>query len=172
MNNSLKIVFSFILGGIVTGSVVYAVSSQSIGFTPTDNTWEVETVEDALNDLYTRSQALSKPELIWTNPAPTAAFAAQTIELDLSEYDYLIIIPKLTNSSNIVPQTSVLVKIPSGTEGYSMSSTGTTAWVRKFFVSTTGITFNKATTGSSNNTTNIIPYKIYGIKGEIDIDID
>jgi len=51
-NNSL---FSFILGGILFGSVVYGANiyqSNEVEYTPTDASWEVSNVSDAINSLY------------------------------------------------------------------------------------------------------------------------
>ena len=47
-------IFGFILGGIIFGSVVYAASyyAKDVMYDPTDESWEVNNVNNALNDLY------------------------------------------------------------------------------------------------------------------------
>lgn len=49
-------IFTFILGAIIFGSIIgviaYNVSANNIGFEPDDEDWEVENVEEALNELY------------------------------------------------------------------------------------------------------------------------
>lgn len=53
-------IFFFILGLIIAGSVaVVAVNltANNIGFEPDDENWNVETVQAALNDLYTEKQS-------------------------------------------------------------------------------------------------------------------
>ena len=49
-----KIIIGIILGGILFGSGVYAASylASDISYTPSDTSWEVSNVNDALDDLY------------------------------------------------------------------------------------------------------------------------
>ena len=56
-----KIIIGIILGGILFGSGVYAASyyAKDVTYTPTDESWEVSNVEDALNDLYNSSKGKS-----------------------------------------------------------------------------------------------------------------
>lgn len=35
------------------------------------------------------NQGGAKIDLLWTNPSPTTSFAAQTVSLDLSDYDLI-----------------------------------------------------------------------------------
>jgi len=37
------------------------------------------------------AQGGTKMDLLWTNPNPTSAFNPQTVSLDLSEYDLILI---------------------------------------------------------------------------------
>ena len=48
-----KMLIGFILGGLLFGSMVYAASynANDISYTPTDASWEVSNVNEALNDL-------------------------------------------------------------------------------------------------------------------------
>jgi len=48
-------IFTFILGILFCNGIIYGVNlykSEDIQYTPTDNSWEVDNVNDALNDLY------------------------------------------------------------------------------------------------------------------------
>ena len=49
-------ILTFILGAItfscITSAFAYSIIASSVGFTPTDDTWEVENVSKALDDLY------------------------------------------------------------------------------------------------------------------------
>ena len=109
-------------------------------------------------------------ELLWTNPTPSSAFAAQTIALDLSKYKYVAIKCVYNNqvsgylSENIQPVPSQTVQT-----GYcpfisSMGST-TDGTTRSISISTTGITFGigVVTTSGSTSANFCIPLKIYGI---------
>ena len=52
-----KLIISFILGGIIFGSVgIYAASylATDVSYTPTDSSWKVSNVNDALNELYNK----------------------------------------------------------------------------------------------------------------------
>lgn len=51
-------IFTFILGIILTSSitvVAYTTLAKDIGYTPKDNTWEVDNVKDAIDQLYTKA---------------------------------------------------------------------------------------------------------------------
>lgn len=50
-----KLITGFLLGGIVFGSIVHGINtyeSKSISYTPTDSSWSINNVGEALNDLY------------------------------------------------------------------------------------------------------------------------
>lgn len=52
-------IFSFILGAIIFSGVTvfaYSISSKDIKFTPTDSSWEVDNVEEAMNSLYDKAK--------------------------------------------------------------------------------------------------------------------
>lgn len=54
MNNKIKIVFSFVLGMIISGSVVYATvyNAKDVSFVSKNNNTNVNNVADALDELY------------------------------------------------------------------------------------------------------------------------
>lgn len=53
-----KTIFGFVLGILVSGSVVFAANylyqADEVSYTPDNNEWDVDNVDDALRDLYTR----------------------------------------------------------------------------------------------------------------------
>ena len=56
---------TFILGAIVFSGITvaaYTITSNDVGYTPSDNTWEVDNVRDAIDYLY--NQILQKPKII------------------------------------------------------------------------------------------------------------
>lgn len=62
VNNMKKIfksrIFSFILGAVIFSGIsvcAYSLSSNDISFTPENNNWQVSNVEEAVNDLYDKS---------------------------------------------------------------------------------------------------------------------
>ena len=103
--------------------------------------------------------------LLWTNPNPTSAFAAQTISLDLSKYDAVAIdLTMYTAGSNVHNQTFL------GSVGSSMIlsgilySTAPTDLMRIGDVTASGVIFNNGRAYGAVNNGAVIPYKIYGIK--------
>lgn len=115
-------------------------------------------------------------DLLWTNSSPTSSFAAQTLSLDLSGYQAIIVESVVDTTYLADAIVSLFCKI--GTSGYMNSiydvdgSGYTSAYLRKFTVSATGVTFkagvykysNSSTTGTTYNPANV-PVRIYGIKG-------
>ena len=69
--NKLKsnLLFTFIISGIIFGSMgIYAASlyyAKDVKYEPTDETWEVSNVSDALNDLYELNQNISDEKFIF-----------------------------------------------------------------------------------------------------------
>ena len=105
----------------------------------------------------------TQQDLLWTNPDPTSNFAAQTVALDLSGYDAVMIETlrrKSTSygSNNFGMVGSVIVCTAIGE--------GSTSWSeRQATISSTGIQFNGGYLGTTSNNEYAIPQKIYGIKG-------
>lgn len=113
-------------------------------------------------------------DLLWNNPSPTENFAAQTLSLDLSKYDAVIIrcsegknyntdAQKPYQLFNYVPKDGVVHYMSSI---LNTSGTSNAYWARQVTVTDTGITFSTAgypaSTLASANTGMIIPTEIYG----------
>lgn len=106
-------------------------------------------------------------DLLWENAAPTSSFPAQTISIDLSEYDFVRLFFTLEIYSSMRKIGPYDVKVGEAT-------TATVAVQSNMYrpvdeVSNTGITFktgSKVTLGGSYSETGdvMIPYRIYGIK--------
>lgn len=111
-----------------------------------------------------------KQFLLWTNPSPQNAFNAQTLSLDLSEFDAVEVIFR-TGTSTSDRYTLPAVRVDIGNTGVIFNTTAYNS-ERRFTVNTTGIVFTNALyyasygnwSGSSTNA--LIPYKIYGLKSE------
>ena len=112
-------------------------------------------------------------KLLWQNASPTTGMGAQTINLDLSEYDMVMVECYLTAS--ITLRINAFAEITDGTKNGFLASGvyGTNNKIyglyRPMYVTKTGIELGNsyATTPSSDENVSIaaIPYKIYGIKG-------
>lgn len=110
------------------------------------------------------AQGGCKMDLLWTNPNPDVAFASQTISLDLSEYQYVLIETIYTTTVT----NSEIAIIKNNSEARIVSLSAKISY-RDATVSNSSIVFGNAsfmnTYGtSSTDNERCIPYKIYGIK--------
>ena len=101
---------------------------------------------------------------LWQNASPTSNFAAQTINLDLSEYNEVII--SMCSGSNAGLIGNYFFKVGSGTQ----ITYGAGAYMgrRNFKVTTSGVTVeggSKYEDSWSDSNAYQKPYAIYGIKG-------
>lgn len=102
-------------------------------------------------------------ELLWTNPNPSSDFGQQTVSLDLSNYELIIVIADNYSSpamATVGGDGNLLTTNYAGNHRIGQ---------RKFTVSTTGVSFENAyysyanENGSVNNGM-VKPQRIYGIK--------
>ena len=103
-------------------------------------------------------------ELLWTNASPTSSFSAQTVQLDLSAYDFILVYAMWSTSYQFIIPPHIAF-IPITDARIDSTDTGGQSLEREFSTDSTGVTFSVGKLGTSNNNTMIIPYKIYGIKG-------
>lgn len=117
------------------------------------------------------TQMFNRLKTLWTNPSPTASFAAQNVALSSSDYDLLLFVHRANNGST-APCNSLVV--PKGQNG-NFATSGTSA--SGVIANDRRITYTDDThiayadnyyclshnAASVSNTRNI-PYKIYGIK--------
>ena len=104
-------------------------------------------------------------ELLWTNSSPTASFSAQTITLDLSEYQAVIIIFRWDNATSeylerfYAKGNSVVI-----TESFARGTYGVTGrYINN--ITNSGVEFGNGIQNSwASNNNNMIPYQIYGIR--------
>ena len=164
-----EVIIAFIIGLLIASSIaVYAYSymASDIGYTKPGTTQAIS-VETALNDLYNNKNAT----LLWTNSSPTSNFNAQTISLDLSEYQYIFVVTRTSTELDDTHRTiglfNVLDDVP--TLPAKIACTGGSA-TRQVYATSTGVTFSNATfTGGSQNNSSVIPLYIYGIKNNLGI---
>ena len=110
--------------------------------------------------------AETKMKLLWTNPSPNTSFSEQTISLNLSSYNGIIL--SANNSyvgtnyqtyiiCNIGESSAIFGNAPNG--GYESYS------CRHFNITETGVHFSNCTWGGNTSyNINAIPYKIFGFK--------
>lgn len=127
---------------------------------------------------YTLTEEKDVKELLWTNPDSTADFAAQTINLDLSDYDCVDIVFKNQNNGDLTACYKIRIGEKHNAIYYANIGANAAALlqVRATTVSSTGITFGEGkqkstnvTTAATTNNAYIIPIAIYGIKNKINV---
>ena len=116
----------------------------------------------------TWSNFSSGAELLWTNPAPANSFPAQTLSIDLSNYDGVFIISKgYSTESSYAP---VKIFIPKDGKahiclGNQDENIGDNYWYSRYVtVTNNGITFSSGyvSSGAGGYDTACIPVEIYG----------
>lgn len=133
-------------------------------------------VEDFLADINAQGTPSEYRKLLWTNASPSTTFAAQTISLDLSDYEE-VEVEYVDHNVHISTMSQIRVKIgQSGSMNIMIGNSSYSSGVpfvanRRFSVTQTGITFGDGAgtpVSSSLATRNdsCIPYRIYGIKYE------
>lgn len=109
----------------------------------------------------------TKIKKIWENPNPTSSFSPQTIQLNLSQYDAVYIVP-VSSSRSFHPGVLVQMRIANFTEAYLYQSNAKIAG-RGLSLVEDGIQFDEGykydSYGGSKGTDNsvAVPFAIYGI---------
>ena len=101
--------------------------------------------------------------LLWTNESPTTPFPGQTISLDLTDYDGVIVeyAPNVTNPTKIVSRVKCAKNNSSEIGGGNVAALGIARLIRT--VDNNGVVFGDCyVSGVDYN--NLIPIKIYGYK--------
>lgn len=115
--------------------------------------------------------AMSKWDLLWENASPASGFAAQTVLLDLSGYDFVLIYSFWSTNylQFIAPHIALINPTGSTIESVlqAVQTNSAASLERVFVVTSSGVEFKKATLGSSQDNNKLIPVRIYGIKGVV-----
>ena len=115
--------------------------------------------------------AMPKWVLLWTNASPMTSFAAQTIQLNLSGYDFVKIVFNWYVGQS--EGTKFCQDFMCGEKSYAFRpDNGGYISIRALTISNSGIAFDdciesQGTAASSTNNSACVPVYIYGIKGVI-----
>lgn len=163
LKNNLKLIIGFIVGVILaSGITVYAVMSANEVMYKDD-----KSVAYALNDLYEKYNSSYNMELLWTNSNPTSSYTGGTINLDLTDYKYVVIDANSRVDNRMY-----------GTMIKNFILVGETKWIfskdidnvnyarmRKCSTSNSGVTFENVGFDYDSSSSNyVVPYHIWGIK--------
>ena len=155
----------------ITLQQCYRLYSQTL-----DNTLCIPLEILGINEL---AQGKTNQTVLWTNSSPSSTFAAQTIALDLSGYDAIILKCSSLNS-NTLPSTypthacaQQYITVPYGTAGdstyrlsYGLVIEGSSSYEanRETVVTTSGVTFGGGYRNYSAGDKYAIPIQIIGVK--------
>lgn len=103
-------------------------------------------------------------DLLWENEDTTAAFAAQTVPLTLTDYSAFLIVIKLTSTNNNYAS-GIIVKNDVNSAIFGKTASAATIYSRAVRTDPEGIVFTTGYSGTTANTKNAIPFRIYGIGG-------
>lgn len=108
---------------------------------------------------------LGKCDLLWSNTNPTTSFAAQTVAVDLSGYDFVMVIAYESTSADV--EMSATIRNGVGVKGRLFLMANSRQF-RAIEISSTGVTFGVGRSGAvgSNaveDNTAAVPVYIYGI---------
>lgn len=105
--------------------------------------------------------------LLWENSSPKKAFNAQTVKIDLTNYDGVIIefYDKITSVTQSIVS---IIKVPKGIThpyggGYKSSVDQSASARNVTAITDTGVTFDSSWSTTSGGDL-LIPYRIYGYK--------
>lgn len=110
-------------------------------------------------------------EKLWENEAPTTEFAAQTVSLDLSQYELFLVTAMQSGTDGIYRELSFLAfkNVVSMLQGVFAGGYGPGVDTRPFQILENGVNFSDAKRSYNNkydkvNNSVLIPHQIYGIK--------
>ena len=106
-----------------------------------------------------------KIDLLWTNPNLLVAFTPQTVNVDLTNYDYVGLVLANNTSSVVIASSMQILRKTTERQSVGGLAIGGNCWNRIIYsVTNNGIDFAQSTNGAIDNNTNALPYMIYGIK--------
>lgn len=99
LKKNIKLFVGIIVGIILSSGVVYAINANSITFNSRNENWDVDNIEDAINELY--SMGTLEKTVLWTNSNPTSNFAEQNVTLSDNINNYRFICWKIKRNTTL-----------------------------------------------------------------------
>ena len=103
--------------------------------------------------------------LVWENANPSATFAAQTISLNLSHFDWVLIEARHFEEGNTTGYSTMLCRKGQTTSLLVISHTNNRDGLRPALVTDTGVQFSVCTYNNATNNNYGVPLRIYAISG-------
>lgn len=122
--------------------------------------------------LYRAGASAEKPTLLWTNENPSSAFAGQTLNVDCSDYKWLIFKIKNSPSGTYIYYLAVDVennqKFGIGSNTNANIGVGNGGYIRNVDITNNTLKFSTGfSTAGTSSANNIIPLEVYGLKKSI-----
>ena len=109
---------------------------------------------------------------LWENPNPTSAFAAQTITLSSSDYDFLLVTAVCSTTNGAESSPLILKKNSKGILNYATATSPAAASNRTITcTSNTQLSVDSAWNAGSVVNTELVPIAVYGIKQSVTVDV-
>ena len=127
-------------------------------------------ISSQYNPISTIYKGAYSMDLLWANASPASDFAAQTLALDLQDYDFVVISCNYADGTNVYGTNFCPKGFKTGLSAIAYSSNLYIA-MREATVDAAGITFGDGYRQSLNassatkNAGNCIPITVYGVKG-------
>ena len=168
MKKNKKIILGIILLIVLAiAFIIIMINNPNISTIKQKENKEQLTTEDGfistrehLNEIASTKEE-TKAKLLWTNSNPTSAFPAQTLYIDLANYDAIII--DVGYVSTYITNYRTIQVFPKTGETYNMLNGfygANGSWVRTVTVNEDSIIF-----GSCQQNNGTYPLAIYGVKG-------
>lgn len=160
---------------ILQNNITAEVTAREEADTTLQNNINTETIarQEAITNLEGMIATSSlQIDLLWTNASPTSAFAPQSIDLNFSDYDYLIIDFNVVGQASVYDTTPHQIYMCKNEPGnYRVNAVHNMFTTRYFVITSNGFYFNSGgyfgiyggDTITEDNNLNI-PYQIYGVK--------
>ena len=103
--------------------------------------------------------------LVWENANPSATFAAQTISLNLSHFDWVLIEARHFEEGNTTGYSTMLCRKGQTTSLLVVSHSNNRDGTRSAIVTDTGVQFSVCTYNNGTNNNYGVPLRIYAISG-------
>lgn len=107
------------------------------------------------------------PDLLWVNSAPSSAFVSQTVSVDLTEYDGVLVEFNNNNTSRVLTSRVYIKKSDNRALAAGRGDVTNDGRSRVCEIVSGGVKFYDTKEGGSTSNDSIIPYKIYGVKGVV-----
>lgn len=149
-SSTVKVSFLAVGNANPLSSTEYAALDARIGdlsdLTTTDKTSVVDAVNEVNNNFVK----------VWENPNISASFAAQTLSIDLSAYRFILVV---TSDGTGWVEVGILTR-----DTLVVGGSANVIRARAFRATTTSVVCGNGYGGSTEDNTNCIPQRIYGVK--------